>query len=1237
MPVLTLPASKGGDLATSLPLDQIGLANWSDRTNWRFKDGQEVLREGDVFFNRQDPLDTGELIEGIFHARHPDGTPVIFLCTKSSIYRFLAEDGELGYFSETEDGSVYQRQGQGALPVFGEWAGIYVGTANDYIFLSQGNDQRKIYSLGNWNGSSGDNNKSPRYKVTMAVTRYDPLPTTPAEDRRTVGSIDFWDAAPNASLSDSRMWLNLTYTGKTDPTPFEEWSVISDATSTTSELRLPDDWSEFKGIRVNARIGQFDLEEAKVGDYNPTGGYTPIIGGTWSGSPVDADTQSAQVSVVHPDYSVAPFSHEPENATDVKALFNTTDLGDDYYLDPVFGVINIPSDTTGYIFLSGAWVKIYGQVGADTVGFYDATREAFYTVYRDSVSLPDGANDPLYLTKASFIGHLAQDTWDWFEGTPAQFQAGTERIITGPEYILGASSVVSADWMVEELTFSDPTYTLKLSGDWTTAYSAGMGVGADNNYTLTLLTSRGTTIVVNATRGAADPNHHPLQDFGYATTFTFEATDVVSGLGDLERGDIPQSTPVLPLSSRETNAVVVSVRRISPSELSAPEYVEDTGLPVFRTSSNFTWARVNPSEDPANPLSAQYLFGTQGSHRWQMVDMDGYAVFNNGYDLPFVYDLTDTTNYRGHLLYELRENGYAFCDTMAVLGGVLTFQDVAELTDTQTQLEKGNTAFHSSRPLGYNLTEGHGAYGPVRDDSSTTPPYARIRYQLIGSPFNNPERWGAGVEATTTSGNPVITTTYRMLSWEVNASKNLRVVGAGDPVAQGLAFANNTGYASGDLIADGGNLWQALATGQTGASTTVANDPLPFKDLGPLPAYNLDDVTINSGPVWNNPVWEWTLSGNAGVSTTGLAYNPDIDLLAPQPFAYKLQGDSSPIVNAMELQDRLIIFKANSIYAGRLTNDAADPMAFERLYHGNESLFWRWTLCSVEGDFLFYAGRDKFYKLDLVRGTPQELPKLLLCDNIFFDSVEAAHMESTHASVNAPSSEVWVTVPPLKGQDPQTLCWSWVWDKCSTVDYSTHAASSVEVDLLSTPTYLYLFSRREDGKNKGGVFVYGLTSHDVKLLGDKSQEFTRGGAYSLDEGSDDPVLSPEATNPTASLASGAGVGGERGNLLQAADPYKDYHEGLLGAYQLVLGTGSDKSTAVKVSLNGFHNPADDPEPLLEVELPTAEVDSNMPVHYLSHGFQDVIKVDTGKFVSISKRVFDIQITESRSAARTQED
>lgn len=1229
MPILTLPASKGGDLATSLPLDQIGLANWSDRTNWRFKDGQEVLREGDVFFNRQDPLDTGELIEGIFHARHPDGTPVIFLCTKSSIYRFLAEDGELGYFSETEDGSVYQRQGQGALPVFGEWAGIYVGTANDYIFLSQGNDQRKIYSLGNWNGSSGDNNKSPRYKVTMAVTRYDPLPTTPAEDRRTVGSIDFWDAAPNASLSDSRMWLNLTYTGKTDPTPFEEWSAISDATSTTSELRLPDDWSEFKGIRVNARIGQFDLEEAKVGDYNPTGGYTPVIGGTWSGSPVDADTQSAQVSVVHPDYSVAPFSHEPINFTQVRALFDpgATDLGDDWYADPVFGVVYIPSDTMGYVFLSGAWVKIYGQVGADTVGFYDATREAFYTVYRDSVSLPDGVN-------ASFIGHLAQDTWDWFEGTPAQFQAGTERIITGLEYILGASSVVSADWMVEELTFSGPTYTLKLSGDWTTAYDAAqeMGVGADDNYTLTLLTSRGTTIIVNATRGAADPNHHLGEDFGYATTFTFQATDVVSGLGDLERGDIP-----LGMSSRETNAVVVSVRRISPSEPSAPEYVEDTGLPVFRTSSNFTWARVNPAEDPANPLSAQYLFGTQGSHRWQMVDVDGYAVFNNGYDLPFVYDLSDTSTYRGHLLYELRENGYAFCDTMSTLGGVLTFQDVAELTDTQTQLEKGNTAFHRLRPLGYNLTEGHGAYGPVRGDSSTTPPYARIRYQLIGSPFNNPERWGAGVAATATSGSATLTTPYRMLSWEVNTSKNLKVLAAGDPVADTPAYANGTVYAAGDLVHYLNDLYQALEDGTADNADPNAGSLL-FKNLGALPAYDLQ-TTITSGPTWDssNSVWQWAMADTAGATATDqFTYNPDIDSLAPQPFAYKLQGDSSPIINAAELQDRLIIFKANSIYAGRLTNNAADPMAFERLYYGNESLFWKWTLVAVEGDFLFYAGRDKFYKLDLVRGTPQELPKLLLCDNIFFDSVDAAHMESTHASVNAPSSEVWVTVPPLEGEDPQTLCWSWVWDKCSTVDYSTHAASSVEVDLLSTPTYLYLFSRREDRKNKGGVFVYGLASHNVKLLGDKSQEFTRGGAYSLDEDSGDPVLSPGATNPTASLASGAGVGGERGNLLQAADPYKDYHEGLLGAYQLVLGTGSDKSTAVKVSLNGFHNPADDPEPLLEVELPTAEVDSNMPVHYLSHGFQDVIKVDTGKFVSISKRVFDIQLTESRSAARTEE-
>lgn len=1313
MPILTLPASKGGDLVTSLPPDQVGLANWVQKTNWRSEDGQEITREGDVLFHRNDPLDVGEPITGIFHARHPNGTPVTFFCTPSSIYRFLGSL-ELGYASPVEDFGIYGRAKFGYqseyYPVFGSWAGAYLtenNSVDDYVYLLDGGDQQDVYKLGNVN-----NDRAPRYRIGLTVHGYDP------GVGRSVDILSVGHAAPKDTLTGAGdMQLLLTYTGRTDADiyadpGFKDWSVTTMATSTNTELRLPGDWSEFTGRRLDVRVGNDDLANAVVGAFDPVNGFTPVAGGTWSPStPSDATVQSAQVHHIYFHTTATPLQTEPADQAAVMLLFpDAVDLGGGWYRDPDYGVF-FPSGQ--YIYSGGAWLKVYGA-SPDLLGFYEATRGVWFISFREDVATDEAGS-------AIFKGHLAytgssDEDWNWFTGTSAQVAAGTEtRLDSG--HLLGVSSVYSAERMVHSLTDDaqpTPTYTLKLWGDWLPKVGSGqVEVG--------LLTSSQTVVTLTATVGTST-HEEPSQNFGYATSFTFQEADIISGLGDF--GDVGADSVV----------TYVKVGDV---------FVPDTGLPVYETRSNFTWARINPSEDPSNPSGAQYLFGTgrdpKETSRWQMVDVDGYAVFNNGYDLPFVYDLSDTSTYRGHLLYELRENGYAFCDTMSTLGGVVTFQDVAELKDTQAQLLKGNSVFHRASPLGYNLTAGHGAYGPVRNDPSL---YARIRFQIIGSPFNNPERWGAGVEATTTGptaqidvitltgggaadtftitidgnavgpvtfntdlsttaedlaaairadpsaslivaavatgaditltaynagtvftasssgtgtattsdatttsnapGDSVVTTPYRMLSWEVNTSKNLKVLAAGDPVADTPAYANGTVYAAGDLVHYLNDLYQALEDGTADNADPNAGSLL-FKNLGALPAYDLQ-TTIISGPTWDNSnsVWQWTMADTAGATATDrFAYNPDIDSLAPQPFAYKLQGDSSPIINAAELQDRLVIFKANSIYAARLTNDPLDPLAFERLYYGNESLFWKWTLVAVEGDFLFYAGRTKFYKVDLVRGTPEELPKLMLCDNLFFDHVSAEDAGSIHTSVNSPTSEVWVSVP---GKN-QTLCWSWLWDHCSLVDFAPIAAQTIEADYSeATPTYLFVYSRilpesYPAGLDHDGVFIYGLSSHPLQVFGGGTRVMTRGGAYAPDP--DNPgSLIPTGVSPipTLELVSGVGLGGQRGTLVTPSDPYKDYDEGRLLAYQVVLSPSTDKSDGaeVRVRLNGYDTPSEDGVELLDIALPSAEKDNNIPVHYVGHGFQDVITVDSGKFVGISKRIFDIQPTKSRSAARTEE-
>jgi len=1242
--ITTLPASKGGDLVTSLPQDQVGLANWVGRLNWRHEDGQEVTREGDVIFNRADPIDLREPITGVFHARHPNGTPVIFLCTPSAIYRFLGSL-ELGRSAEVEDFGVYGRSKYGPrseyYPIYGEWADVYLTantTEDDTITLRAAGDlptrtasstaQLKIYHL--QGPGSVDYDKAPRYKVGLSVHQYS------KGLGRSVGVVSLTHAAPRSTLTGGNLTLDLSFAGRSDTDIYtelgtEDWAVTTLATSTTSELHLPGDWAEFVNRRVDVRIGNSNLSNAVVESYDVTNNRTPVVGGTWSSPLTAPDTQTAQVSKIRFHLTTVPFQTEPNDLSELVALFpDATDLGGGWYEDPDFGVVYLTyfvddRNRGGYLWTDGVFLRVYGAPADGALGFYEDSLGVWFVSYR-------GDNEVTGAT-VSFKGHIARtasDTgdWYWFTGTASEIVAGTEtRLPSG--ILVGADAVYSAERMVHSITGSGP-YALKLWGDWTFALQNPNSTTVQ----ISLLTSKQTIVVVDAEVVGAS-HAEPLEEFGWVTEFNFNTADIVSGIGDI--ADVDE------------NSVVSSVEKLNGD---SSGFVADTGLPVYETRHNFTYARINPSEDPSNPSGGQYLFGVgwdpdRTPLRWQMVDIDGYAVFNNGYDLPFVYDLSDTSNYRGHLIYELRENGYAFCDTMSVLGGVLTFHDVAELIDTQAQLLRGNSTYHRSKPLGYNLTDGHGAYGPVRNDADPSA-YARIRFQIIGSPFNQPERWGAAVSATFTSGDATITTPYRMLSWEVNTSKNLKVVGAGDPTTQAPLYANGNGYEVGDLVRHtGGNLWVALNAGQSDKPNP--DDPdnaVQFKNLGPLPAYNLT-TGIDSGPTWNGSLWEWEMDAQAGASGTALAYNPDVDAMAPQPFAYKLQGDSSPIINAAELQDRLVIFKANSIYAARLTNDASDPLAFERLYYGNESLFWKWTLVSVEGDFLVYAGREKFYKVDLVRGTPQELPKLSLCDNLFFDYTSADEAENIFAAVNAPTSEVWISVPGSN----KTLCWSWLWDRCSLVDFAPTAANTIEVDYERvTPTYLFLYSRYDMAvEEHEGVFVYGRASHPVKLFGNETYVTTRGGAF-VEDPETEQFNNPEKTNLPNELISGVGLGVTSSSALERNDPYRDYHAAQLFAHQVVLSKHTDKSpnAEIKVSLRGFNNPAEDvgvnllPDAAGEVEggfitIPTAQVDNNTPVHALSQGFQDVIKVDTGRFVAISKRIFDIQTTASRSASRTQED
>ncbi len=205
----------------------------------------------------------------------------------------------------------------------------------------------------------------------------------------------------------------------------------------------------------------------------------------------------------------------------------------------------------------------------------------------------------------------------------------------------------------------------------------------------------------------------------------------------------------------------------------APVYeISGTDAPVYMTVTPGTWTTVGSG------------FSTNG-HRWEMVNPAGEVIFNNGYDLPVMYDWDARVV---HPMYELREQGVALAGTIAEFNGMLVLADIAEIRDTSFVA----------------WMNGSDPYGPYIDSST----YNRIRYRIIWSSIGEPWRFGASVPVTASSGSAVLTLAYPISSLSVGDS--VTVIGAGASGAELVA----------DVIAISGT----SVTVSIAAGTSVSSD-----------------------------------------------------------------------------------------------------------------------------------------------------------------------------------------------------------------------------------------------------------------------------------------------------------------------------------------------------------------------------------------------------------------------------
>ncbi|MDQ5978465.1 MAG: hypothetical protein QG602_1439, partial [Verrucomicrobiota bacterium] len=172
-----------------------------------------------------------------------------------------------------------------------------------------------------------------------------------------------------------------------------------------------------------------------------------------------------------------------------------------------------------------------------------------------------------------------------------------------------------------------------------------------------------------------------------------------------------------------------------------------------------------------------------GFRWWQIVDVAGYAVFNNGRDLLCTWQVGDVAVTP---LYEFREAGYASCGLICeYVDGVLMCADILEINDA-------SMAAVMNDPLPYKT---------IVDGATTT----RITFRRVWSNEGDPRDFAATVPGTVAASSTALTLAWPMASLAI-----------GDEI-----IINGAGTSGGNLTTTIGNISGVNVTLDDAAVTTA--------------------------------------------------------------------------------------------------------------------------------------------------------------------------------------------------------------------------------------------------------------------------------------------------------------------------------------------------------------------------------------------------------------------------------
>ena len=462
----------------------------------------------------------------------------------------------------------------------------------------------------------------------------------------------------------------------------------------------------------------------------------------------------------------------------------------------------------------------------------------------------------------------------------------------------------------------------------------------------------------------------------------------------------------------------------------------EPGAEEFRDSLD-AWTNITPSEFNFSP----------NADRPQIVQLNGYAIINNGRDLPCVFH-SDWMN--AHPVYELREMGIVSANVVAQFNGLLLLADVEEFdqssVDTLALWDRIQDPTKSAMDVGF--------YGCVKDSKAYKDGrinIVRIPYRVWYSNPGAPQRWGVNLSSSGALPNGSLTFTSELKSIHSDTPRGRHMRSSFYPGAKVRILAFET--SEGEPV----NVYNYRKIVSVTSNAFVFDKPLNFSYLGPTG----ERVTFSESKCYMDRLDHITEDDSQVISKDGFSVLGGISNGAS---FFDPVGDGTRILSLSRLKDRLVVFRENGYGILSAFDSGGDPLVapftFEQRYTGHRVPIDKFTAVPVNDRQLIYAGKSDLYSISISFSEP-EIPMTLDV------AKEFGYGDSFFLSENVLTDEIFICGPR------KTLAYDYKFNTVSEIDAAFTCANSLKdpvsglsVFLLGIPGEFTLRELRKYGDSK---------------------------------------------------------------------------------------------------------------------------------------------------------------------------